>query len=75
MFGKLRGKGLKYNIEKYYFGQTEMEYLFFWVKHDGVKPIRKKNRSNNQYEATYFLKISTDFICVITYYCHVSAFN
>ena len=26
---KLKGKGLKFNIEKYFFGQTEMEYLGF----------------------------------------------
>ena len=28
---KLKGKGLKYNIEKYFFGKTEMEYLGLWV--------------------------------------------
>ena len=35
---KLKEKVLKFNIEKYFFGQTEMEYLGFWVTHDGVKP-------------------------------------
>ena len=39
---KLKEKGLKCNIEKYFFGQTEMEYLGFWVTCDGVKPINRK---------------------------------
>ena len=39
---KLKGKVLKFNIEKSFFGQTEMEYLVFWVTRDGVKPINNK---------------------------------
>ena len=39
---KLKEKGLKCIIEKYFFGQTEMEYLGFWVTCDGVKPINRK---------------------------------
>ena len=39
---KLKGKGIKYNIEKSLFGQTEMEYLGFWVTHDCVKLMNKK---------------------------------
>ena len=39
---KLKEKGLKCNIEKSFFGQTEMEYLGFWVTRDGVKPINRK---------------------------------
>ena len=44
---KLKGKGLKCNIEKYFFGQTEMEYLVFWVTHDGLKPIDKNTIRKN----------------------------
>ena len=40
-------KGIKYNIEKSFFRQTEMKYLGFWITRDGVKPINKKDRSNN----------------------------
>ena len=36
---KLKGKGFKFNIDKSFFRQTEMEYLGFWVTWDGVKPI------------------------------------
>ena len=39
---KLKEKGLKYNIEKSFLGQTEMEYLGFWVTRNGKKTINKK---------------------------------
>ena len=39
---KLKGKRLKCNIERSFFGKTEMEYLGFWVTRDGVKPINIK---------------------------------
>ena len=38
-----------------------MEYLCFWVSHDGFKPI-KKDISLNKYGATYFPKRSTKVI-------------
>ena len=41
MINKLKGKGLKYNIEKLFFGQTKIEYLSFWVTRDGIKPTSK----------------------------------
>ena len=36
---KLKEKGLKCNIERSFFGKTEMEYLGFWVTRNGVKTI------------------------------------
>ena len=42
---KLKLKGLKCNIEKSFFGKTEMEYLGFWVTHDGIKLINRKMES------------------------------
>ena len=42
IINKLKGKVLKCNIEKSFFGQTEMEYLCFGVTHDSVKPINNK---------------------------------
>ena len=36
---KLKEKLPKYNIEKQFFGQTEIEYLGFWVIRDGAKLI------------------------------------
>ena len=39
---KLKGKGLKCNIEKSLFGKTEMDYLGFCVTRDDIKPINRK---------------------------------
>ena len=39
---KLKGKGIKCNIEKSLFGQTEMECLVLWITRNGVKSINKK---------------------------------
>ena len=39
---KLKVKGLKCNIEKSFFGKTEMEYLGFWLTRDGNKAINNK---------------------------------
>ena len=55
---KLKESELKCNIEKSFCGKTENEYLGFWVIRNGVKPI-DKNRSNKEYDDTYFLKRST----------------
>ena len=42
---KLKENGLRCNIEKLSFGQTEMEYLGFWVTRKGIRPINKKLES------------------------------
>ena len=39
---KLKEKGIKYNIENDFFGQTKMEYLGFLITRDGVKLTNKK---------------------------------
>ena len=38
----IRANGLKWNIEKLFFGQTKMEYLGFWVTQTGIWPVNKK---------------------------------
>ena len=50
---KVKGKGLKCNIEKSLFGQNKIEYLGFGVTRDGVKPI------NNKIEAINNMKTHT----------------
>ena len=52
-YNKLKGKGIKYNIKDSLFGQTEIEYLGFWVTCDGVKPI------NSNIEAVTHMKPPT----------------
>ena len=49
---KLKDNGPKCNIEKSFFGRTEMEYLGFWVTQTGIRPINKKGRSHSKHEAT-----------------------
>ena len=44
---KIKESEPKCDIEKSFFGQTEMEYLGFWVTHDGVKSM-DKNTSNKK---------------------------
>ena len=39
---KLKESGLRCNIEKSFFGHTEMEYLGLWVTHYGLQPIYNK---------------------------------
>ena len=39
---KIKYNGLKFNIKKSFFGQTDMEYLGFWVTWTGVQGINKK---------------------------------
>ena len=36
---KMKGKVIKYDIERSFFGQTEMEYVGFYVIRNGVKPM------------------------------------
>ena len=38
---KLKEKVLKYNIERSFFRQPEIEYLGFWVTRDGIKLINR----------------------------------
>ena len=39
---KLKDNGLKCNIKKSFFGQTEMKYLGFWVTQTGIQPVNNK---------------------------------
>ena len=56
--------GINANIEKSLFGQTEIEYLGFWVTHNGIKPINKDiesitnmNPPNSRKEARKFIVV------------------
>ena len=39
---KLLNAGLKVNIDKYFFGQTKLEYLGYWITCEGIQPLPKK---------------------------------
>ena len=62
---KIKEKGLKHNIGKSFFRQTEMEYLGFWVTRDGVKPIDKSTRKRKKCDATDLPKrITAVYRCI-----------
>ena len=65
---KLKEKCLKCNIEKLFFGQTEMEYLGLWVTRNGVKPINRKIESITKMKPPISWKEVRKFIGVKTYY-------
>ena len=41
----LRLNGIKYNIKELFFGQTDIEYLGFWVTRKGIQLGNKKVES------------------------------
>ena len=38
---RLKENGLKCNIENYFFGQTKIKYLGFWMMRKGVRELNK----------------------------------
>ena len=65
---KMKEKGLKCNIEKSFFGKTEMEYLCFWVTPDGVNQINRKIEAITNMKPSTSQKEVRNFIGVINYY-------
>ena len=65
---KLKGGIIKYSTKKYFFGQTEMEYLGFWVTCDGVKPINRKIEAITNMVPPTSRKEVRNFIVLINYY-------
>ena len=39
---RVKAAGLKVNATKSFFAKTELEYLGFWVTHNGIQPLQKK---------------------------------
>ena len=64
---KLKEKGLKCNIENYFFGQTKMEYLDFLVTRDGIKPTNKNIEVITNMNPSTSQKTVRNFIGVINY--------
>ena len=56
---KLKGKGIKCNIEKSLFGQTKMECLVLWVTHNGVKSIKKRIETITNMKPPTYQRISS----------------
>ena len=71
MLNTMMERGLKCNIEKSFFGKTEMEYLGSWVTHDGVKRINRKIESITNMKPTTPQKYVRKFIGVTNYYRNI----
>jgi hypothetical protein len=41
---RLSEAGLKVNVTKSFFCGGELEYLGYWITHDGIRPLNKKWR-------------------------------
>ena len=65
---KLKESGLKCNIEDYLFGQTEMEYLGFWVTRDVVKLINAKIEAIKNMMPMTYQNSAGKFIGLVNYY-------
>ena len=57
---KLKDKGIKCNIEMFFFVQIKMEYLGFWVTRNGIKPINKKMETIINMNPPTYKKISAN---------------
>ena len=68
MLQKLKDNGRKCNIDKSFFGKTEMEYLGFWVTGTGIRPINKKVKAIVNMTPPKNMKQMRAFIGVINYY-------
>ena len=67
LINKTKEKGLKCNIEKYFFGHTEMEYLGFWVTRNCVQPINRKVEGMKNMDPPTPRKGVRQFIGVMNY--------
>jgi hypothetical protein len=65
---KLSNAGLKVNINKSFFGQTELEYLGYWITREGIQPLPKKINAIKNIAAPTTKKELRSFVGLINYY-------
>jgi len=68
VFDRLSEVGLKVNIKKSFFGQTEVEYLGYMITRNGIKPISKKVDAILQLTPPKTKKQLRRFIGMINFY-------
>ena len=64
----IKHNGLKCNTKDSFFGQTEMEYLGFWVTRTGIRTINKKLESIVNMKPPKNTKQVCAFIGIVNYY-------
>ena len=64
----LKDHGLKCNIKKSLFGQTDIEYLGFWVTCNGIRTVNKKVEAKVNMTPLKTQKHVRVFIVLLNYY-------
>ena len=65
---KLKRTGLKINASKSFFAQEELEYFGYWITHEGILPVKKKNSAILKISKPKTRKQLRSFIGMINYY-------
>jgi hypothetical protein len=65
---RLQRAGLKVNAEKSFFGQSQLEYLGYWITREGIQPLPKKVDAIRNLTAPRTRKELRRFIGLINYY-------
>jgi len=65
---RLQNAGLEIHAKKSFFGQTELEYLGYWITRDGVQPIPKKVQAIMNIKSPTTRKELRRFIGMVNYY-------
>jgi transposase InsO family protein len=65
---RLEKAGLKVNARKSFFGQTQLEYLGYWITRNGIQPLPKKVEAVQNIAIPKTRKELRRFIGIINYY-------
>jgi hypothetical protein len=65
---RIEDSGLKVNAKKSFFGQSELEYLGYWITPTGIQPIPKKVQAILNIQPPTKKKQLQSFIGMINYY-------
>ena len=68
---KMKEKGIKCNIEHYFFGKTKMKHLGFWVTRNGGKPINKNMEEITNMKPSILKKEVQKCIGGVNNYCNM----
>jgi len=68
VFTKLRNARLKVNMKKSFFSRAELEYLGYWITHDGIQPMANKVHAITNIAPPKTKKELRRFIGMLNYY-------
>jgi RNase H-like domain found in reverse transcriptase/Integrase zinc binding domain/Reverse transcriptase (RNA-dependent DNA polymerase) len=66
---RLKEAGLKVNADKSFFGQSQLEYLGYWITRNGIQPLPKKVDAIRNLAKPQTCKELRQFISIVNYYC------